>query len=1431
MRASPRADQRAEAFFSPFDDTERLALEAFVRRVETAAAKADLVVVVARRAWCLLSVLRLLGRFRTNKPIISDRTLDWGPDLVRGKDVLLVDDCIVRGQALALVIQQLKHAASVHIEVLAYNKERLNTSIVTPPPECWALSSQQISELCSNIVDGFSLVPIPYATDFPLYTHLPLTQSTLFGIIHATEFHVHDLRTQAQVRHHVFNYSLLPRLPLRQLIERQIGLAPSADALLKVRILGRHLRYPRESIWAVAVPMVVLPAIAADEIDRLLAPRIEPLVRGDAEPGKIALKSLLACREPNCYKAKFRLLSAVLATEAMRVCASVLQRNHGVDLRKAKLAGVEHLIDSCASGLFSLGAPLQSEVARSSGVDLHTVLLAQLPKIARSSTGNSLFEVLMEPFLALFRANEEEASADLFTPTAATEQNQESQPTLTLQTLRAAIVNLAERGIDTASAISVFLDDAVDRGFVVPETHWSSAPPAVTRSYRYGENLLFNREDQVLLACMLREFYRANPVFAPKATEMHKILSLLLRFGFKYDLFRACTPELANREREWISRKFWLHGVVPAVTTNRGVVMTKTDKALLERLVQDRYLSRQKDDTYVIGDKDTDLNQFDVGRVDKSTLVGSLVGEVYRRYKSKQRHHPRGITRTGPGRKPTPPPRKEENELILLSTCLDANDAVAALAAEAEYLAERWGRSGADYGEPSKLSVPELMTRLGGANSVQEEASCLQALRQELRHVLNDIKQPAHSALWKFRSFVDGKCERIAIRCERALPSTRDKAFWRQLIGNYRAYKEDWRGQLLGVHMLRSAAFFAKVAFLWAQTELLVHARLNGLAPADLSKALRRGQQSPDQLWLDFDQTQFDVEESLLEGNSPGLVDKFCGWLTLFAQIYQECSEINRFEMKDRLRAFPGMLLADRLSVTALLRETEAILDDEVWEIVWIANELYRDIEDPVRVIRRQEFLVVDYSRMDLPAPDAHQRLLANYVVPYNQAYPNAKLMDLPRDRWPNPNQAVLIPIEANAETSVPQFIEYLLLSLPRWPCTLSFIALTNLPARYSAYIGSTSSRAGCRPMGNAMYEAALAAGHLPPGQILVLSAETESRTALLFSNRFGKMGLSAAHDSENLYITALTRHTQIDWAGKTHVIPTSLPPALCNRSVPKRQPYLPMTAAPTKKFAVGVITVVSTETIAVHQVLDDGDGLHELKEGRFWGGPFFFAKVQLADGTIIDVVHHQCTGEGQQPAADAFNRVVEEFHPDLMLLVGIAGGVHPKVKIGDVVFGQSVVYLEPGVYKGGVHHARIDNIPKVPECILRMLQAFERRHGEEPTVQFGDRSLQIFRGIIGASESVIKDEDAKPLVLFRLLCENARAIEMEGAGFTRAFQTQSARLSGAPRGWLVIRGICDRANRKKNDGARQVAALNAASVMKEFLVGLTVADLATASS
>lgn len=156
----------------------------------------------------------------------------------------------------------------------------------------------------------------------------------------------------------------------------------------------------------------------------------------------------------------------------------------------------------------------------------------------------------------------------------------------------------------------------------------------------------------------------------------------------------------------------------------------------------------------------------------------------------------------------------------------------------------------------------------------------------------------------------------------------------------------------------------------------------------------------------------------------------------------------------------------------------------------------------------------------------------------------------------------------------------------------------------------------------------------------------------------------------------------------------------------------------------------------------------------------FSVARQRLPD-TVREhrsrVESHRAFASGKMTVGDAARVYSEKVDANVSLKPRTKAYYH-KVKLGDVIFGQSVIYLEPGVYKDGSHHARIDNIPKVPEC-------------------------------------------------------------------TRAFQTQSSRTTGVPRGWLVIRGISDAANRKKNDGARKLAAFNAARVMMTFLSGLTAAD------
>jgi len=200
--------------------------------------------------------------------------------------------------------------------------------------------------------------------------------------------------------------------------------------------------------------------------------------------------------------------------------------------------------------------------------------------------------------------------------------------------------------------------------------------------------------------------------------------------------------------------------------------------------------------------------------------------------------------------------------------------------------------------------------------------------------------------------------------------------------------------------------------------------------------------------------------------------------------------------------------------------------------------------------------------------------------------------------------------------------------------------------------------------------------------------------------------------------------------------------------------------------------------------------------------------------------------GMGNPTAAQETERAIEYFKPEVVLLVGVAGGIK-DVNLGDVVAATKVYAYESG---------KVDDsdegpifLPR-PELLHSGFRMEQRARAVTRSKDWSDRlencnpgqMPQSFVGPIAAGEKVIASNRS---AIYRFLRSNygdSLAVAMEDYGFLRAAYANPGVDA------LVVRGISDLiAGKRDSDeaGWQEVAAKNASAFAFEVLANLGCKD------
>jgi nucleoside phosphorylase/ActR/RegA family two-component response regulator len=201
-----------------------------------------------------------------------------------------------------------------------------------------------------------------------------------------------------------------------------------------------------------------------------------------------------------------------------------------------------------------------------------------------------------------------------------------------------------------------------------------------------------------------------------------------------------------------------------------------------------------------------------------------------------------------------------------------------------------------------------------------------------------------------------------------------------------------------------------------------------------------------------------------------------------------------------------------------------------------------------------------------------------------------------------------------------------------------------------------------------------------------------------------------------------------------------------------------------------------------------------------------------------VEVVAASALGMGQLNAAMLARDVLEQCNPAKIILVGIAAGVSADVSLGDVVVSDQIVDYElNNVTADGVTPRW--SVYRSDSTLVSRFQNYRDRtwvrristarpDGRPPT----DSKAHI--GLVLSGNKVIADE--KTAGALTSVWKRAYALEMEAAGIAAALYQYQERVA-----FLMIKGICDRADSHKGDDWQAYAAEAAAAFAWEFIEAL----------
>ncbi len=243
------------------------------------------------------------------------------------------------------------------------------------------------------------------------------------------------------------------------------------------------------------------------------------------------------------------------------------------------------------------------------------------------------------------------------------------------------------------------------------------------------------------------------------------------------------------------------------------------------------------------------------------------------------------------------------------------------------------------------------------------------------------------------------------------------------------------------------------------------------------------------------------------------------------------------------------------------------------------------------------------------------------------------------------------------------------------------------------------------------------------------------------------------------------------------------------------------------------VLTALPVEYLAVRAHLT---GMREVlhPKGTVYEQGTFSSKAISWQVAIVEI------GQGNPAAALEAERAIQHFAPDVILFIGIAGGIKDVV-LGDVVAGTKIYEYESG--KDEVAFKPRPNLA-ISSYRLEQRARAEAKKGKWirriKTKQISSSTPSALVGPIAAGAKVLASLRSATSAFIRSQYSDALAVEKEGYGFLAAVHANPGIEA------LVVRGISDLIDDKGQsdaEGTQEIAAKNASAFAFEVLASFDI--------
>ena len=765
-----------EIFENVFDRYTQKSIIEFANKINLTTA--DYYIVMARKGKCFWDFLVDTDLINVDGVVITERCLDMDFSYMEDCKVVIVDDIVISGTSIYSVVEKLNKIRIESLEICVlgvdecFNSTLFDFDIINNEGKTethnylvlpyMKLNNSSCVNLCSSIVKCFSYIPKAYDVDFPVFDKIKLSEKSFKNIISHYAWEVFDVTAEHQINKGINILTLIPTQNTSLWLKEKIGIDILKYCFVKIRMFILTRQKNKKIFHVSIVPYVLFNEIYPENIENLFERIIKELNIFTKER-KADSKNYY--KYFNSYKSKTRFVQYVLALKLVNVWREEIR---GFCNKDIELTLKRESFTSIFTNVFFEDIQLlnNSKVIFDNIYleEVDTQILDELYNCDFSNSvikGDDLWSIqarLTEPFIYLYKEKElksRELVQKFGKEVYKKEDYRNVVGRLNLGYSYRYLTNIISdvEGFDIDRLVSLYIDKAIDAGIIVPMTAEKNG--IIFRAYRHGEDIPFG--DREIRACtlLLEEFSSGEKVGLMTRLRVEKMLMMMLKLNEHMNFFASFitkVPDESTITNNIVQGTHYLHGAIltfheaqeyhnnhpKKFMTYRGQYKWLTDILCdKEILKQDE---KNKKLYYV-----ENLIDLELGNQLSSQI--SIMGQIF------------GLLCMNATKKTEP--QLKNSDLIILSSCLTANDVIPALASEIGIFKSSW-----------EVKVGYIK------NSVRK--------KRDLTNVIKELNNEylctsINSGSWKYLAFINKKGARIIERIYNELESNK-------------IYQQIWRG-------------------------------------------------------------------------------------------------------------------------------------------------------------------------------------------------------------------------------------------------------------------------------------------------------------------------------------------------------------------------------------------------------------------------------------------------------------------------------------------------------------------------------------------------------------------------------------------------------------------------------------------------------------